>query len=200
MNHRFQCRCGTVHGEIARPHQGVRATCYCGDCQAFAHLIGQAPRVLDALGGTDIVALPAWNVHFASGQQGLACLSLSPRGLLRWYASCCSTPIANTPRNWKLPYVGMVHTCLRQPQPLEQSFPEVQLRVNTKTAKGRPPPAAGVKGMVRFGGLMLALTGARLSGGYRTTPFFDAQGTPVVPVGIAPRESVQSARRASGLA
>ncbi|HEY8360465.1 MAG TPA: DUF6151 family protein [Ramlibacter sp.] len=200
MNHRFQCRCGTVHGEIAQAEGAVRAACYCGDCQAYAHLIGQAPRVLDALGGTEVVATQPRHVRLASGTQGLACLSLSPRGLLRWYASCCSTPIANTPRDWKLPYVGMMHTCLHQPQPLEQSFPTVHMRVNTKSAKGTPPPAAGLAGMARFGGMMLAIAGTRLSGGWRTNPFFDAQGTPIVPVGIAPKESVQAARRASGQA
>jgi len=156
--------------------------------------------VLDPLGGTDIVAVDARNVRLASGTQGLACLSLSPQGLLRWYASCCSTPLANTTRDWKLPYMGMVHTCLREPQPLEQSFPEVQMRVNTKSAKGKPPPAAGVAGVARFGRLMLGLTASRLSGAYRTTPLFDAHGQPVVTVGVAPGEAVQSARRAAGLA
>ena len=200
MNHRFQCLCGRVHGEIEHAQHGVRGTCYCGDCQAYAHLLGQATQVLDPLGGTDIVAVDARHLRLASGTQGLACLSLSPNGLLRWYASCCNTPLANTTRDWKLAYVGMVHTCLRQPQALEQSFPEVQMRVHTKSAKGKPPPGAGVAGVARFGRLMLGLTASRLSGAYRATPLFDPQGRPVVTVGVAPSEAVQSARRAAGMA
>lgn len=200
MHHRFQCRCGTVQGEIAHAQRGVRGTCYCGDCQAYAHLIGQAPQVLDPLGGTDIVAVQARNVRLASGTQGLGCLSLSPRGLLRWYARCCNTPLANTTRDWKLAYMGMVHTCLREPQPLEASFPEVQMRVHTRSAKDAPPPAAAIAGKARLARLMLGLTASRLSGGYRSTPLFDAYGHPVVPVEVAPEQAVRSARQAAGLA
>jgi hypothetical protein len=39
-------------------------------------------------------------------------MSLGPKGLLRWYADSCRTPIGNTPRNPKLSYVGLVHGCL----------------------------------------------------------------------------------------
>ena len=197
MNHRFQCQCGALQGEIGHPSRGLRAVCYCGDCQAYAHVLGQPQRVLDSLGGTDVVATQSKYVRFTSNTQPLACLSLSPRGLLRWYARCCSTPIANTPRNWKLPYVGLVHTCLRQPDPLEQSFPKVRMRVNTKTAKGRPPRGDRLSGMARFAGLALRLTGSRLSGGYRATPFFDAKGVPIAEVVVAPRAAVEEARRAA---
>ena len=50
-----RCRCGTVQGEVdpARPY--ARVTCYCRDCRAYAQWLG-APGLLDAAGGTDIVA------------------------------------------------------------------------------------------------------------------------------------------------
>ena len=197
MSHRFQCRCGTLQGEISHPERGMRAVCYCGDCQAYAHLLGEPQRVLDPQGGTDVVATHARYVMFTSDTQALACLSLSPRGLLRWYARCCGTPIANTPRNWKLPYVGLVHTCLRQPEPLERSFPEVQVRVNRKGAKGRVPRAGHPGGMARFGGLALRLVASRLGGGYDKTPFFDRNGVPVAEAVVAPRADVEAARRAA---
>jgi hypothetical protein len=196
MSHPFQCRCGQVRGEVEHPEGGMRATCYCLDCQTYAHLLGEPDRVLDAQGGTDVVATQARYVRFTSGTDALACLSLSPRGLMRWYARCCNTPIANTPRHWKLPYVGLVHTCLRQPLPLEQSFPHVQLRANTKSAHGEAPKGGNVGGMVRLAGLMAKLAGQRLTGGYRTSPFFGADGTPTRPVEVAPRDAVEQARRA----
>ena len=87
-------------------------SCYCRDCQAFAHALGNPGAILDKLGGTDIVATLQQYVTFTKGTEALACLSLSERGLLRWYANCCNTPIANTARNPKLSYVGLVHTCL----------------------------------------------------------------------------------------
>lgn len=197
MSHRFQCQCGALRGEIAHPSRGVRAVCYCGDCQTYAHLLGEPQRVLDALGGTEVVATLAGDVRFTSETSALACMSLSPRGLLRWYASCCRTAIANTPRNRKLPYVGLVHSCLRQPEPLERSFPRVHLRVNTGHAKGQPAAYPKLGGMARFGILAARLAAARLAGGYRATPFFDASGEPVSPVAVAPRDAVDQARRAA---
>jgi hypothetical protein len=198
MIHRFQCRCGTLQGELAAPARGIRGVCYCHDCRTYAHLLGQPESVLDAWGGTDVVATQSAYVRFTAGASSLACVSLSPRGLLRWYARCCDTPIANTPRDWKLPYAGLVHTCLHRPDPLERSYPRVQARVNTKSAIGTPPRDTGPGGMLRYAGLMLRLLGARAGGRYRQSPFFDSHGAPVVPVAIAPREAVQIARQAAG--
>ena len=195
MSHRFQCRCGTVQGEILQPRGAMRATCYCRDCQAYARLLGQAQDVLDPLGGTDVVATPASNVRLTAGQASLRCLSLSPRGLLRWYAGCCRTPVANTPRDWRLPYVGLVHTCLRRPQPLEQSFPRAELRVNTQGAHGPVSGRNGLAAWLRFARLVLRLSGQRLRGRYRATPFFDAEGRPVATVEVVSREAVEAARR-----
>jgi hypothetical protein len=198
MNHRFQCTCGKLRGEIHRPQQTMRAACYCRDCQTYAHLLGRADRVLDPIGGTDVVATRAGNVAITAGREHLACVSLSPRGLLRWYAACCATPIANTPRDWKLPYVGMVHTCLRQPDPLERSFPRVDLRVTTGSAHGPVPRDTGLAGKLRFLRMVIALARMRLTGGYRSTPLFCANGAPVAEPRVAAREEVEAARSAAG--
>jgi hypothetical protein len=139
MIHRFQCQCGTLKGEITQPDKGVRAVCYCRDCQTYAELLGHPQRVLDPLGGTDVVATQARYIRLTSGTEALACLSLSPKGLLRWYAQCCSTPIANTPRNWKLPYVGLVHTCLGHPGPSGAVLPQ---GADAREYQERQSPAA----------------------------------------------------------
>ncbi|HEX2546324.1 MAG TPA: DUF6151 family protein [Ramlibacter sp.] len=197
MPHRFQCTCGKLRGEIAEPRRAMRATCYCRDCQAYAHLLKRSADVLDDLGGTDIVATPASNVTITAGRESLACVSLSPRGLLRWYAACCGTPFANTARDWKLPYVGLVHTCLRAPDPLERSFPRSEMRVNPKGAHGAVPQDTGLGGKLRFAGLVMRLTGTRLSGGYRNTPLFTPEGQPVVAPQVAAKEDVEAARLAA---
>jgi hypothetical protein len=180
---------------MAEPQQALRAVCYCHDCQAYARLLGKPEQVLDRLGGTDIVATQSKYVRFTSGSANLACMSLSPRGLLRWYARCCNTPVANTPRDWRLPYTGMVHTVLRQPDRLERSFPRVQMQVNTKSARSKPPQEGQVSGLFGFAVLMLKLVTARLLGHYTSTPFFDAQGKPVASVTVPTREAVEAARR-----
>lgn len=197
MVHRFQCRCGQLQGEITDPSRGVRAICHCADCQAYAHLLGDPGSVLDATGGTDIVASPASTVRFTAGADQLACLSLSPRGLLRWYARCCRTPVVNMPRDWKVPYAGMVHTVLERPQPMSASYPPAMLRINTKSATGTPPKSdRPVAGWARFFGLMGSLLAARARGQYRQSPFFKENGEPVVPIEVAALEDVQRARAA----
>ena len=172
--------------------------CYCKDCQAFAHFLGNSGAVLDAMGGTDVVATLQKNVTFSGGLNSLACMSLSSGGMLRWYASCCNTPIGNTPRNFKVSHVGLVHTCLKDvkhaAESLDASFGPVRMRVNTGSAnakgKGKPKamPISTITSVVRF---LASLVRARLDGSYRRTPFFDRKrGTPIV----APRVLTRSER------
>lgn len=195
--HPFQCRCGTLRGEVEPSRLAMRAVCYCRDCRTYAHWLGHPEQVLDPLGGTDIVATHARYVRFTAGQPQLSCMSLSPRGLLRWYGRCCNTPVANTPRDWKLPYVGLVHTLLGGVQPIESSFPPVQMDVNAKSALGPAPHRGGPVAMARFGTMVLRLGAARLTGTYRMSPFFDAQGAPAAVVRVPARAEVDVARHAA---
>jgi len=195
MGHPFRCRCGQLQGEVVDTRGAMRAVCYCRDCQAYARWLGGTGDVLDAAGGTDVVATHARHVRFTAGRPQLACMSLSPKGLLRWYAACCKTPIGNTPRDRKLPYVGLVHTCLEQARPLEPTFPPVQMDVNRAGAAGRAPARGGPLAMLKFGAMVLRLGAARFTGSYRASPFFDAQGAPVAPVHVPPKAEVDAARR-----
>jgi len=67
-------------------------------------------KILDAQGGTDVVQTRPANLTFTHGQDTLACMRLTPKGLLRWYAACCNTPIGNTVANYRMPFVGLVHS------------------------------------------------------------------------------------------
>jgi hypothetical protein len=180
--HPLRCRCGTLQGHVAEPRRAMgRAVCYCKDCQAFARFLGRADEVLDLHGGTDIVAMHPQHVALTQGLDALACVSLSPRGLLRWYASCCRTPIGNTSRNPKTAYAGLVHTCLEGAGvPIERSFGAVGMRLNTASASSPVPERsrAALRTMTRIVGTLL---GARIDGSHKRTPFFDAaSGQPVV--------------------
>jgi hypothetical protein len=132
------------------------------------------------MGGTDVIATLSKYVTFTQGLEALACMSLTETGMLRWYASCCNTAIGNTSRNFKVAHVGLVHTCLKDPsKTLESSFGPVRMRVNTKSAKGKPGtmPMSTIASVLRF---MSSLIYARLDGSYKLTPFFDPdRGTPV---------------------
>ena len=52
-------------------------------------------------------------------------------------------------------------------------------------------------GKLHFAGTVLRLGSARLTGSYRSTPFFDTSGAPVVQPRVASREEVEAARRAA---
>jgi hypothetical protein len=180
MNHPLRCRCGTLKGYVSHPERVNRGVCYCKDCQAYAHFLGKTGDILDEMGGTDVVATLPEYLTFTQGVEALACMSLTENGLLRWYASCCNTPIGNTQRNFKFPFVGLVHTCLEDPsRSLESSFGPVRMRVNTKAAKGKPKsmPISTITSVFRF---LTSVIRARLDGSYQRTPFFTPdRGTPV---------------------
>lgn len=193
MNHRIQCQCGALSGEISNTRSAIRAVCYCKDCRAYAFHLGRPHAILDEIGGTDVVATQSRHVALTGGIEHLACLSLSDKGLLRWYAKCCNTPIANTPRNWRIPYVGLVHSGLKKP--LESSFARVQMHVNTKSAKGRPPSTRRSQTTTLLG-FLPAMLFARVAGTYQHTPFCSPSGVPIVEVHVLTgieREKAQSA-------
>lgn len=183
MLHPLQCRCGTLKGMVAHAEAARRGVCYCKDCQVFARFLGRAGEILDESGGTDVVATLARDVTITEGASALACVSLTGKGLLRWYASCCNTPIGNTARNFKLSYVGLVHNCLEHSgAPLDAAFGPVRMRVNTRSATRGYPSATPLATFAAVLRLLASIGRARLSGSYRRTPFFDAdRGTPIVP-------------------
>lgn len=183
MTYRFQCQCGAIRGHLSHPQLALRGVCYCRDCRAYSNHLGTASRTHDALGGAEFVATQAKYVSISEGIQRLACLSLSEKGLLRWYASCCTTPIANTLRNWGVSYVGLIHTCLKaDPIAFERSFPQLQMRVNTGGAKGSPPGLA-LKTISSLAGFAPKVIASRVTGTYAQTPFFQSPtGKPIVPI------------------
>lgn len=163
MNHPLQCKCGTLKGHVSPPDMANRGVCYCKDCQAFANFLERpGDAVLDELGG-----------------------------LLRWYASCCNTPIGNTPRDFKTPYVGLIHSCLAKRAPsLQESFGPVRMVLQTKSAKGqvKSTPMSNFVTLLR---IMKAVFGARISGAYKRNPFFiDGSGAPI----RQPRELTKAER------
>lgn len=198
MEHNIQCRCAKVQGKLSRPVRLTRTVCYCQDCQVFAHFLQQQADILNAQGGTDIIQTLPCYIHFSQGSEYLACVRLSPTGLLRWYTSCCQTAIGNTLPDQKKSFVGLIHCCLQPQAPatLDSSFGPVRAVVNTAGARGDSPVAAFGLPKVLWTIVRMMLM-ARLSGGYKNTPFFHAQtGLPVVEPRVltkAERQALQAA-------
>ena len=173
----LRCRCGQVEGIVATDRAYVRATCYCRDCQAYARHLGQ-PGLLDAHGGTDIVAMNPLAVRFTAGEEHIAGLCLRKGGLYRWYAACCRTPLGNTPHDGRVAYVGVVTACLTPPAAVHAAFgPAGRVVLNTGSAIGevRQTPLAFVLGGAR---IAAGILGAKLR---QQTPslFFTPAGQPL---------------------
>lgn len=107
-NAELECQCGKVAGSVsqASPENATRIVCYCDDCQAFAHYL-RREDLLDAHGGSDIVQVAPASLSFHRGREHIACLRLSPKGLKRFYTTCCRTPVGNTVAP-AVPFVGIV--------------------------------------------------------------------------------------------
>lgn len=100
----LRCLCGCVRGSVdfSRSTQ-VHVVCHCGDCSAYARHIGNDLA-------TQIVQATPQQVKLVTGIEHLRCLRLTERGLTRWFAGCCMTPLANTSRHAWMPFVGVM-TC-----------------------------------------------------------------------------------------
>jgi hypothetical protein len=163
--------------------------------------LGREKDVLDARGGTDVIQTLPKNVAFTQGIEALACMRLTEKGLLRWYAGCCNTPLGNTLANFKISFIGLVHSCLETPdRPLQESFGPVRVWINTKSARGNPKPKTVGIGttLVWF---MAQPMRARIDGSYKQTAFFlKDKGTPIVPPKVlsgAERANVMKAVQAA---
>jgi hypothetical protein len=200
MDAELRCRCGSIEGRVkdaSRPAVN-RVVCYCDDCQAFAHHLGRAD-VLDAHGGSDVVQVAPAALAFHRGADAIVGLRLSPKGLYRWYASCCKTPLGNT-LSPSIPFVGIVAQAFDVGGlTADAIFGEPIGAIQGKYAIG-PAPEGSVKPNVRLLARAAAkVLGWRLTGRAWPHPFFDrATRQPIYPLSIVPREERAALRRLCG--
>lgn len=204
----LRCSCGELRG-MARDvsaDNGNRIFCYCDDCQAFAHYLQRANEILDAHGGSDIFQMSPAGLEISGGPEHLACVQLRPGGLLRWYSSCCRTPLGNTMASRGIPFVGLVHSCMDHAadgRTRDEVLGPSRGGVQGRFAKGdrsqidahdKAPPSM----LLRVVPLMLK---ARLRGDHKRSPFFDAEsGAPRAKPRVLTAEelaAVEAARDAS---
>ena len=196
------CRCGEIHGWVrgVSPTTVVRAICYCNDCQAFLHHLGRADW-LDAHGGTDVVQVAPRAVTFDRGAERIVALRLTPKGLYRWYASCCNTPLGNTLKPW-LPFIGMSPEVLRGASDAaarEAAFGRVRGASFGQHATGGVPEGATKfpLGLIAHG--LRLMLGWKLRGKAWPHPFFDrATQAPSHPVIILSPEEREALRAKCG--
>ena len=194
------CRCGEVSGRLrnAAPATLNRAICYCVDCQAFLHHIGR-PDLLDPQGGTDIVQVAPQTVSFERGTERIVGVRLNPKGLFRWYASCCKTPLGNT-QTPSLPFVGFAHEVFRgaDGRRREELFGKVRGSVFGHQAIGGPPAGYKKLPLGLFAHSIRLLLGWKLGGKAWPHPFFSDTQTPRYPVSILSQQDRDALRPKCG--
>jgi hypothetical protein len=191
----LRCRCGTVRGVAhgVEPGSINHCFCYCDDCQAFAHYLGRAD-VLDAWGGTEITQMSQARVALTAGTDSIAAIRLSEKGLMRWYARCCNTPIGNTLASGALPFIGVIHAFVDAPS---TSFGPIRGRGFAASAKGgrAAVPKDGLPDLVMVARVFAKLARWRLRGDHKRSPLFDAAtGKPLAEprvLGVAEREELR---------
>lgn len=172
----FSCNCGALKGVLHQvaPDTGCHLICYCKDCRAFARHMGQASQ-LERGGGTPLVQVLPARIEITQGQEQIACQKMSPKGLHRWYASCCNTPLANTVATPKIPLAGMWRPNFAS----VDAFGPVVTHGFTKMALAGGPRKD--KGLYRMlGGLLKRTLAGYMAGDVRKNPFFGADGAPIV--------------------
>ncbi len=174
----LRCACGAVEGEVIDPPWLNRAICYCDSCQGFPQRLGKAAEVLDEQGGTDIVQTAPKALRITRGEEHLACLRMTSKGPLRWFADCCNTPIGNTGGTPKLAFIGLLHNCLGGHEALDAACGPPRAIVHVDGARGEPKPVKQLPPTVVLG-LVGRLLMARLDGSWKRNPLFDDQGHPV---------------------
>ncbi|MFN3210133.1 MAG: DUF6151 family protein [Roseovarius sp.] len=192
---RKTCHCGACEVMLAvpAPAAGTRVTCYCKDCQTAARLFGHSAALLSPGGGSEIWQTTPDRLTLVAGAEELQILRLSPKGLYRWHARCCDTPVFNTMSRVHLPFVGVV---LRQAELTGAAAGLGPSRCRAFTRHARPDP--GAPGRDRgFAGaglqVLRRMAGAWIGGRAALNPLVREDGRPIAPVTVIPLEQRQAA-------
>lgn len=180
----LRCRCGKVRGFLANVSAAdqKRAVCYCDDCQIYALHLGRGD-ILDERGGTEAVMATPAQLTLTDGASQVRGVRLSPKGVYRWYAGCCNTPVGNTlgPR---VPVLILPLASLDFPalgKPADDALGRPAMRMHGRFAKGGVPPGAHPKTPLTMVPRLIGhLLRGSLKGLARPSPFFDEAGRPRV--------------------
>jgi hypothetical protein len=178
---KLSCNCKKVQGqtEYVSAKSGNRIVCCCIDCQKFATFLCQEQQVLDQYGGTDIFQMPISHVHVTQGNEHIACIKLSDKGLHRWYTKCCHTPIGNT-LGGKGPFIGVIHSFMQHSGTRDSDLGVHKGYVHSQSARLAVPDNLKTSSFKAISSLLIKLISWKLKGLHRPSVFFNEDGKPVV--------------------
>ncbi|APE42934.1 hypothetical protein BOO69_05475 [Sulfitobacter alexandrii] len=171
------CTCGQIEGHLRNfsPRMGTHAECFCKDCRAaelYLHQPDPAPGAVGVFQSTPD------HLILTKGSEHLAVFSFGEKNLLRWYASCCGTPLFNTPRDPRMSFVAIRTAAIADTAALGPVTAQAFIPAgNDKTRH---------KGIIRLVGAAVArIALRRITGRWRDNPLFDTDSaTPVRPVTV----------------
>jgi hypothetical protein len=142
--------------------------------------LGRAGDIFDEHGGTEITQMSQASVAFTAGTDKIAAVKLTSKGLMRWYASCCGTPIGNTLGTSAMPFIGVIHAFIDAPS---AALGPIRGRGWAKRAKGgrAAVPKDGMPDALMIARMVGKLLKWRLRGDHKRSALFDAvTGNPLV--------------------
>ncbi len=183
---KLACDCGKVLGKTQSmtAESGNRLTCCCSDCQSFALYLdglgrGNAEPILDQFGGTDIFQMPVSKLSIETGLEQLACVRLTQKGMYRWYAKCCNTPIGNSMAA-NMPFIGVVHNFMQHQTSRVDEIGKNRAYVQTHEMKSKIPKV--LKGSSSYAVVrsIVKILSWKLLGLNKPSVFFDKNGRTIV--------------------
>jgi hypothetical protein len=170
----FGCSCGAVRGVLRdiTPRSGGHLRCYCEDCRAAAVWAGD-----ENVGGAGVHYYQTTpdKYDFTTGLPDVKVFQWKKGRLLRWYAPCCGATLVNTLDSPKWAFASINTARFDDPNALGPA----------KTYAFKPMPNGKSKtvGFSHFIiGFIRRTIWARISGGWRKTPFFDDHGLAISPI------------------
>ena len=144
--------------------------------------MGNEDRILDEFGGSEIFQTYPAYIKISEGSDKIACLQLKENSLMRWYTSCCKTPVANTMTTSKTPFAGVSVKLMRfkSEQDKQKILGPVILKAFGRSARGKKPadahdnfPITFMPRILKF--MLIGFIGSK----FQPSPFF-ANGVSVV--------------------
>jgi hypothetical protein len=160
------------------------------------HFVGRAD-LLDEHGGSDIVQVPPRMITFDGGNEHIVGMRLSNKGMYRWYANCCKTPLGNTMKP-AVPFIGLALEVFRG-APIDAIFGKPRGLVMGKFAIGGAPEGSTGFPLRLFARGVAKILGWKFSGMSWPHPYFDKGAQrPKYPVTVLQPEERDALRSKCG--
>lgn len=171
----ISCVCGEFSAVLhdVGPEEGTRLVCYCNDCRDFVRVLGR-PELLDEYGGNSVYHTRVGKLEIIAGAEKLATLNMTNKPLLRWYSTCCQTPLFNTSDKAKPPFLS-VNIGVVDRDEANKLLGPAQGRFSAKLAK-QDLPAGQDRSVIWLAARVIPrLLRDTLSGAWKKFPLFDAE-------------------------